>query len=250
MPLFHHRRPLKRWWYLGAYGDAVMLCAGVARVAGMPQSFWAVWDGRRLHERTALLRAGLVEHDGTAVRVAGVLDLQIQDAGEPVEVVSRHGSAHIWTRKRPVRVTGNVTVGGSRLDVDCSGLTDESAGYHARRTEWEWSAGAGTSTDGRALVWNLVRGVHDSPSGSERTVWADGVPREVGPVAFSPGLDAVTSAAGVLGFAEVAARRRADNLGLIRSDYVQPFGAFSGTLPDGTEVARGWGVLERHRARW
>ena len=41
-----------------------------------------------------------------------------------------------------------------------------------------------------------------------------------------------------------------DELLLARSDYVQPFGTFSGTLPGGAELARGYGVMEDHRARW
>jgi len=95
-------------------------------------------------------------------------------------------------------------------------------------------------------VWNLVAGVHDAPRGSERTVWVDGEPHEVGPVAFAEGLDAV----GDLRFAPEAERVRRDDLLVIASDYRQPFGTFTGTLPDGTELASGHGVMERHRARW
>jgi hypothetical protein len=39
-------------------------------------------------------------------------------------------------------------------------------------------------------------------------------------------------------------------MGLVSSDYVQPFGSFSGALPGGIELASGLGVMERHRARW
>jgi hypothetical protein len=88
--------------------------------------------------------------------------------------------------------------------------------------------------------------VHDAPQGSERTVWIDGEPREVGPVAFGEGLDTV----GDLHFSPEAERVRRDDLLLIASDYRQPFGTFAGTLPDGTELASGHGVMERHRARW
>ena len=57
-------------------------------------------------------------------------------------------------------------------------------------------------------------------------------------------------AVGDLRFAPEAERVRRDDLLLIASDYRQPFGTFSGTLPDGTELASGHGVMERHRARW
>jgi hypothetical protein len=167
-------------------------------------------------------------------------------AGGAVEVVSAHGASYIWTRKRPVRATGLVTLEGRTLAVDAPGLVDDSAGYHARHTEWEWSAGAGVATSGEAVVWNLVAGVHDAPRRSERTVWLDGEPFEVGPVRFAEGLDAV----GDLSFSPEAERVRRDDLLLVASDYRQPFGSFAGTLPDGTELASGQGVMERHRARW
>jgi uncharacterized protein DUF2804 len=248
LPRRQGRRPLKRWRYVGVYGSDVMLCVGAARIAGVPQSFWAVWDRSRLWERTTL-RRGRVDLPDGAARVADrevSVDLVLEPAGDAVEVVSRHGDSYIWTRKRPLRATGLVTLEGRTLAIDAPGLLDDSAGYHARRTAWEWSAGAGTGVDGEHVVWNLVAGVHDAPSCSERTVWIDGVACEVGPVVFAEGLDGV----GSLHFTPEAERVRRDDLLLVASDYRQPFGTFSGTLPDGTEMARGYGVMERHRARW
>jgi hypothetical protein len=139
-----------------------------------------------------------------------------------------------------------VTLEGRTLAVDAPALIDDSAGYHARRTAWEWSAGAGIAVGGETVVWNLVAGVHDADLHSERTVWLSGAGREVGPVTFAEGLDAV----GDLRFTPEAERIRRDELLLVASDYRQPFGAFTGVLPDGTELASGQGVMERHRARW
>ncbi|HEY7620322.1 MAG TPA: DUF2804 family protein [Solirubrobacteraceae bacterium] len=248
MPRRQGRRPLKRWRYVGVYGSDVMLCAGVAGVAGVPQSFWAVWDRERLWEHTTL-RRGRVELPDGAARVAErevSVDLVVEPDGDAVEVVSSHGASYIWTRKQPLRVTGLLTLEGRTLAVDAPGLLDDSAGYHARRTAWEWCAGAGVTAAGERVVWNLVAGVHDAPRGSERTVWIDGDALEVGPVEFADGLDAV----GDLRFTPEAERVRRDDLLLIASDYRQPFGTFTGTLPDGTELVRGYGVMERHRARW
>jgi hypothetical protein len=250
MPRWQGRRPLKRWRYVGVYGPDVMLCAGLARIAGVPQSFWAVWDrgGGRLWERTTLRRGRVALPDGAA-RVADrdvAIDLALEPAGDAVEVVSSHGASYIWTCKRPLRATGLLTLEGRTLAVDAPGLLDDSAGYHARRTAWEWSAGAGATVAGDPVTWNLVAGVHDAPVHSERTVWIDGAAQEVGPVAFADGLDAV----GELTFSAEAERVRRDDLLVLASDYRQPFGTFAGTLPDGTELASGYGVMERHRARW
>ena len=248
MPRRQGWRPLKRWRYVGVYGPELMLCAGTVQVAGLPQSFWAVWDRTQLWERTTL-RSGRVELPDGVARVADrdvAIDLVLEPDGDPVEVVSRHGASYIWTRKRPLRATGLVTLEGRTLAVDAPGLLDDSAGYHARHTAWQWSAGAGLAVGGERVVWNLVAGVHDAPAHSERTVWVDGAATEVGPVAFSEGLDGV----GDLRFSPEAERVRRDDLLIVASDYRQPFGTFSGTLPDGTELARGYGVMERHQARW
>jgi hypothetical protein len=99
--------------------------------------------------------------------------------------------------------------------------------------------------------WNLVTGIHDGATGSERRVWVDGVATEVGPVTFSPALDEVAFAEGsALRFAARAQRARRDELLIFASDYRQPFGSVSGSLPGGIELASGSGVMERHRARW
>jgi hypothetical protein len=251
MPAWYRRRPLKRWCYAGVFGPDGSVCAGVVHVAGLPQAFWAVWDRSTLVERTTVLRRAGVEVSAERVRVAGAIDLSLEPAGDPVDVVSPHGRAHIWTRKTPVHAVGTVTVSGATRPVDAFGLVDETAGYHARSTAWEWSAGVGTSTDGRRVGWNLVTGVHDAVSASERTVWVDGVAGEVAPVTFSEALDAVTFAGGErLRFHGEAARRRRDRLVLLSSDYEQPFGVFAGSLPGGLALREGFGVMERHWARW
>jgi hypothetical protein len=248
MPLLHAGRPLKRWRYVGAWGPDVLLCAGAVRIGGLPQSFWATWDRGTgvLAERTRPgTRTAVLEAD--EVRFAGAR-LQITAAGEPVETVSPHGHAHAWTRKVPLRVTG--TLHGA--SVDLAGLLDESAGYHARRTSWCWSAGAGRTADGRDVVWNLVAGLHDDPAASERTVWLDGAAAHVGPVAFDAHLGGLTGPAGErLSFRAEAQRARHDRLPpLLDSRYRQPFGAFTGTLPGGASLLDAAGVMECHDVRW
>jgi hypothetical protein len=109
----------------------------------------------------------------------------------------------------------------------------------------------GEAADGRAVAWNLVTGINDPAEGSERAVWVDGKPREVGPVQFAPDLSAVGfTEGGELRFTAEATRERDDNLLLFRSRYAQPFGTFSGSLPRGVEITEAFGVMERHEARW
>ncbi len=250
MALLHARRPLKRWRYVGVYGPELMLCAGRVRIGGLPQDFWAVWDrgARRLIQHTTFRPGRVALPDGElAVRDGDTqIALEIEPAGELVEVTSRHGRSYIWTAKAPIHARGTVTVDGATIAVDAAGLLDDSAGYHARHTAWEWSAGVGSGAAGEALAWNLVTGIHDGAVNSERTVWVDARAHEVEPLAFTPGLDGV----GDLRFAAECERARRDKLLVLASDYRQPFGTFSGILPSGVALADGFGVMERHRARW
>ena len=258
MPLLRGGRPLKRWRYVGAFGDQLMLCAGFARVLGAGQAWWAVWqrDQGWLRERTVFARpARAVRFAPGRVTVRDgdcAIDLAVDEIAG-VETVCPHGGGYVWTRKQAaVPVRGTVRVGGQRLEVDALGVVDDTAGYHDRHTEWRWSAGVGTATDGRALGWNLVSGVNDPVEGSERTLWVDGAARELGPVTFDEELGWARFAddGALLRFAAEALRERHDDLLVMRSDYVQPFGTFSGALPGGLTLAAGWGVMEHHRARW
>ncbi len=104
----------------------------------------------------------------------------------------------------------------------------------------------GASAAGAAVAWNLVSGINDPPQNSERTVWVDGEPVEVPPCTFATDLSAVDG----LVFSPEAVRERDENLVLVRSAYRQPFGTFVGTLPQGTELAEGYGVMESHDVWW
>ena len=249
-------RPLKRWHYVGAYGDEVSVCVAEVRIGPVPQRFWAVAvPGELLGEHTTLARGG-ISVAGSRVRVRGKgvsIALDIDDSGvEPVEVLSPHGRSYIWTRKLAgVGIRGCVEVAGRTFDLDCAGMVDESAGYHARRTAWRWSAGVGRTAAGQGVAWNLVAGVHDALVASERTIWLDGRAHEVSPAAFAEDLSWVAFDGGEqLLFQPWAERAAHTNLVVARSRYRQPFGEFSGTLPGGIELAHGRGVMEWHDVIW
>jgi Protein of unknown function (DUF2804) len=250
MPPIRGGRPLKRWRYIGVYGPDLMLCVADARIAGLPQRWWAVAlpDGT-LHERTTARRVDRAPAPGWVLVAERDVRIELTLEESPgIEVVSPHGGGWIWTRKQAgVPVRGRVAVGDRRWDVEGPlGFVDDSAGYHARHTTWRWSAGIGRGRGGESVAWNLVEGVHDAPEASERTVWVEGEPREVGPQQFAPDLSGV----GDMRFEEWCSREDHTRRGPFRSDYRQPFGAFSGILPGGLELEFGYGVMEWHDVRW
>jgi hypothetical protein len=222
-----------------------------------------------MRERTRMLpRHGEVELEhgqtGTGtlpaapgrLRVHGrgvLLDLQLKEQAG-IEALCPSGQAQVWTRKQSgVAAHGTLRIdGGPAREIGALAVIDDTIGHHARHTEWHWSAGVGESPDGIPLAWNLVSGVNDPPQGSERAVWVAGSPTEVAPVSFAADLSSIRCEQdrAELRFLAEAQRSRHDELLIVGSDYRAPFGTFSGTLPGGTPLAHGLGVVEHHRARW
>jgi Domain of unknown function (DUF2804), C-terminal len=263
--LIRSGRPLKRWRYVGVFAEELMLCAAIVQVGFARQTFWALAiEGEPLRERTRLrprrgeVRLGVADPAAGTPGTLGISDRGVEirlDLDEQPGIRARcpHGRCEVWTRKQAgIAARGTIALdGGPARELRALAVIDDTAGHHARRTEWRWSAGVGTAPDGTALAWNLVSGVNDPPTGSERAVWVGGVPHEVGPVRFAADLTSIGGEDGsLLSFEAEAERSRRENLVLVRSYYRAPFGSFSGALPGGIELAAGRGVMEHHLAHW
>ncbi|MFM9140942.1 MAG: DUF2804 domain-containing protein [Solirubrobacterales bacterium] len=260
MPLVRDRRPLKAWTYAGLFSEELMLCAASVRIGPLPQCFWAVLergtghlaDGTSFGGRAVSFTGSQGGARGLGISAGEVnAALRLEPCGEAVEVLSPHGRSYIWTLKLPVRAGGNVTVEGRHHRLEARGLMDISAGYHARSTAWKWTCGVGEDRAGNEIAWNVVAGMHDDSRGSERTLWTGELATELPGALFDEGLTEVSFPGdpAFLRFSAEAERARRDDFGLLMSDYRQPFGSFSGSLP-GAELAWGLGVMERHEARW
>ena len=265
--LVHGRSLLKRWRWVGVFGEHLMACVADVRIGPARQTFWALHvggDPPPMRARTRLLprRSELELREGSAdgavpgllrIRDRGV-ELELELSEQPgFEARCPNGRAESWTRKQAgVPAHGSLRIdGGTPRAIDALAVVDDSAGWHAHVTEWRWSAGVGAARDGTPLAWNLVSGINDPEHGSERAVWVEGAPSEAPPVRFDAGLAAVSVADGsTLRLAGEFERERSEHLLLVSSDYRARFGSFSGRLPGGIELAGGLGLIEHHRARW
>jgi hypothetical protein len=272
---------------VGAFSDALFVCACRIHVGPFAQNFWVVCDREsgEMWERTRTLLPGArgdvwTEHLGGEEVVAELGDMGILDyapdegslvrvdsttedreevkaflecgTGEWAEAICpTEEGQYVWTRKRAdVPIVGDIRIGDRSWRLEARGVEDESAGYHPYHTVWSWSSGIGRTKDGRSVGWNLVSGINDPPQHSERAIWVDGEPSEPGPVSFD-GLEAIDFDDGNrLAFNGEFERTKEEKRWLVSYTYRQPFGTFSGTLPGGLELESGLGVMEFHDATW
>ena len=117
LPLFRGTRPLKRWRYVGVFGERFMICAASVQVGPARQTFWAIYEraniltgaasgaqaGGVLVERTRLIpRRGALELTPGRLRIrddAILLDLALEE-NQGIEATCPNGRAHVWTRKQ------------------------------------------------------------------------------------------------------------------------------------------------------
>jgi hypothetical protein len=164
-------------------------------------------------------------------------------------------------------VTGTVVVrlGGfvHRFAVNGLGGFDYTSGHLPRNTRWRWAFFTGRLPDGRPIGMNLTSqfsGLHGACR--ENSVWLDGGLYALDPDA-SIEYDAedpakpwhVSTADGdvELEFLPIGVHRESLNLGVIRSNFLQPVGEFTGTLRlDGEELAIDGlpGVVENQDTLW
>ena len=251
-------RPLKRWRYVAAFSDELMLCAATAAVGPARSSWWAVWDRRRgtLHERTRLAGPALVRFDhGGACACATAVSRSTSsiDEGCAVESLNAHGNGYVWTRKQAARaVRGRVVVDGRELALDGPRRRRRHRRLPRARDRVVVVGGRRPRSRRRA------RGLERRRRRQRRTacqralrVGRRRLRTRSARCASRPTCRPSTSPrATACDFAAEAVRERHDHLVVVRSDYRQPFGTFAGSLPGVGPVSGGLGVMEHHVARW
>ena len=154
----------KRWRYLGAFCDQLLICAARIQVGPLGQTFWVVWDRERrlMVERTRLLAPGArgevwtenlggdglvlhAEDQGSLVRVEGhhpeageVRAFLRAGGGEWVEAVCpNEAGEYVWTRKRADIPVAEFGLGQPSLDEVFLALTGRPAEDQTQEKEEE-----------------------------------------------------------------------------------------------------------------
>lgn len=157
----------------------------------------------------------------------------------------------------PAKVQVSVDDGEKHSWTGSCGAFDFSLGYPARRTFWNWGSFTGKTEDGVSVGINIVNPFND---GLENALWLDGKLIPLSQVRFDyktpvnenpwhiESLDGRLS----LEFYPEAEHKRNSNFFILRSQFKQGIGHFSGTWRDGDRSIRilGCGVVEEHFALW
>lgn len=162
-----------------------------------------------------------------------------------------------------MRASGGLDYGGTKVDLSGAGATlDWTRSVASRTTRWKWASFAGLDMLGRRVGLNLSADVYDLNGESlENALWIDGKVRPLDGVVFEmprKPLDGewhIRSRRGDeldLTFKPLGARQQSLNLGLLKSEFVQPYGTFTGKIQaeKAVELKGIFGVVENHLSVW
>ena len=111
----------------------------------------------------------MLEQGRLRVHDRGVsLELELaEEAG--IEALCPHGRGMVWTRKQAgVAAHGSLALdGGAPQPVEARAVIDDTAGHHARHTEWHWSAGVGE--DPTAARWRGTSSAASTTRGRDQS---------------------------------------------------------------------------------
>lgn len=226
-----HRRPwtwtrrvgrslLKRWQFVGAVDENLVIGAAVAHVQYLATAFAYVYDRHtgKIVERSVKspLAAGAafsktpaegetrLALSGSSVRMGNTpnggvrtldvrmghdleISLRYAEEGTGVSTACPHdtGGLHYTYKFAGLPVEGEVVVRGHRMTLgeDALALLDWTASTPPRVTRWNWSCAVGRDVTGRRVAINFSRGLVRGPF-SQNAVWLEGIPHLLPAVGF------------------------------------------------------------------
>jgi len=157
---------------------------------------------------------------------------------------------------------GHLLINGEKYELqeNALALMDWTASTPSRHTNWNWAAGVGHDEDGNPVGLNFSRGLVGGEY-SQNAVWFNGSPNLMMEVKFEYDETdllgtswKLTTEDKVLDikFTPELERYENINLGLVVSNFHQPFGKFEGTVSIGGKVKKinMFGFCEEHYAKW
>lgn len=192
--------------------------------------------------------------------------LHALDRVKPLAVCLPLGEGRfMYSHKVALPLEGELAIGGERLraspETSCA-ILDVHKAHYPHHTFWRWATFAGRDARGRLLALNLTKNVvTDDERWNENAVWCDGEVEPLGAARFSFNEKNVlapwkleTSCGSVsLTFRPQGERKQSLKLGLIRSVFHQPYGAFTGTVRFRGEtlaIEQLFGLCEDHDSLW
>jgi hypothetical protein len=170
-----------------------------------------------------------------------------------------------YTHKAAAPAEGSIIMGGHKIEINRNqaiALLDEQKTYYPYNSFWYWATAAGYDEKGRLLAFNLCRNmIAKDEVFNENCFWIDGKISCL-PSArfeFDKIMDPwkVSTEGGNLNLSFVPRGERAQKInmaGLIKSDFHQPFGMYSGEFKDDSgsiyPFANFFGLAEQHITRY
>jgi len=172
----------------------------------------------------------------------------------------------LYTHKAACPVEGELRIGDQSYILDPTRdwvLIDVQKTFYPHNAFWKWVTFAGRDQDSTPVAVNLTQNmIRDDTTWNECCAWVDGRLVRLGAARFDydPGALlapwTVTTSCGRISLTFAPEGERADQInvaGLIRSDFHQPFGTYSGVIVDDAQqqhiVDGVFGVAEHHILR-
>ena len=228
---------------------------------------YAIRIANKLDEGKHSVSIDIAEKNGLPA-IRGEIELREDIVNEQplVVVLPIADNRPLYTHKMVCPVSGSVTFGNTTFDFDGSkdlAMLDVQKTFYPHKTMWKWATCAGYDTDGHRIALNLVQNmIADDDRYNENVLWVDGKMSRWGGARFelnpdntlAPWKVRTTDGGCDLQFTPLNERAGKINLGVIMSDYHQPFGLFSGTVKDEDgktyTFENFFGVTEYHKARF
>ena len=195
--------------------------------------------------------------------IKGKICLEPESDSLPMAMCSPTGySGWTYTQKHnALKVTGSLEINQQPISLEQARTGyDFSAGYMRRETSWRW-ASINSLAGQKSIGLNLAAGVNETGT-CENVLWVDGSRHLLNPVHFMFNRDdidrpwTITSQDGRINLTFTPINQRSEklNLWVLKSNFRQFIGRFSGSIQDNDgiihQIENVLGLTENHFARW